>query len=194
MGFPKGIQKIIGVGATITNPNGPTTTITVAAGLPAWFQSGAGSPVGNVVPAVSGASLYFDTTATSGGLWSAFGATNTKWVMVAANGTEAGGLFTTTSGDVELVSLDANLNVLARSAQGGVNEAMEVGSSSSNFLLFVYAGSPVGVLTSLEKGDLCVDTSTPAVWQATASAATTWANITPTVPIYDIVGIMGGYP
>lgn len=33
MAFPKGITKIVGVGATITNPNGPTTTITVGAGV-----------------------------------------------------------------------------------------------------------------------------------------------------------------
>ena len=33
MGFPKGIEKLLGVGCTITNPNGPVTTVTVTGGV-----------------------------------------------------------------------------------------------------------------------------------------------------------------
>lgn len=42
---------------------------------------------------------------------------------------------------------------------------------------FVSAGNPNGVITSVAKGDVCLDTSTPALWQATAATATTWTQV-----------------
>lgn len=39
---------------------------------------------------------------------------------------------------------------------------------------FVFAGDPNGNVTSKKKGDLCLDITTPAIYQATAPNATTW--------------------
>lgn len=44
--------------------------------------------------------------------------------------------------------------------------------------LISYAGNPSGVVTAGATGDICFDTSTPAVWQATASGSGNWVNIT----------------
>jgi hypothetical protein len=55
-------------------------------GLPSWFQSGAGSPVGVVVPTQTGA-LYQDTT--NGALYVATGPTVADWFVVGGNGDQA---------------------------------------------------------------------------------------------------------
>lgn len=66
-----------------TASGSPGTWIGVSAGgLPAWFQSGSGSPVGAVVPNQINA-IYVDIdAATPGGFYKALGATNTDWVGV----------------------------------------------------------------------------------------------------------------
>ena len=50
-------------------------------GLPAWFQSGSGSPVGVVTPNRVGA-LYADTAVASTGNWVAIGATSAGWMFI----------------------------------------------------------------------------------------------------------------
>ena len=46
------------------------------------------------------------------------------------------------------------------------------GSFSSSF--YSYGGNPNGNITAANKGDFCIDTSTPAIWQATAMGNTSW--------------------
>jgi hypothetical protein len=43
--------------------------------------------------------------------------------------------------------------------------------------LFVSNANPNGTITSLAKGDLCIDTGTPTLWQASAAASTVWLSI-----------------
>ena len=42
--------------------------------------------------------------------------------------------------------------------------------------IFVYAGDPNGHVTALAEGDLCVDTSSPGLWQAGAADDVSWVN------------------
>jgi hypothetical protein len=57
-------------------------------GLPSWFQSGAGTPVGVVVPAQQGA-LYQDTT--NGALFVATGPLAANWVLIGGYAQAGGG-------------------------------------------------------------------------------------------------------
>lgn len=47
-------------------------------------------------------------------------------------------------------------------------------SGSFNSSFYSYGGNPNGNVTAANKGDFCIDTSTPAIWQATAMGNTSW--------------------
>jgi len=61
---------------------------------------------------------------------------------------------------------------------------------------FTHAGDPNGAVTSVAKGDLCLDTSTPALYQAAGAASTVWTAVgTATIPLANghvLVGSAGG--
>ena len=276
MAFPKGILKLIGVGCTITNPNGPTTTVTVTGGvapattvtgpdafgaapvvgtgthyarndhdhglpasplglplgltgavaatryvgatasgapasgtfavgdfvidqtgkvwvctvagtpgtwvqvgggggLPAWFQSGSGGPLSVVTPNTEGG-LYFDTTPTGGtGLWTAIGVTSADWRSLGGAG--SGGLVFDPTAGTALTSNDES-NQLVLPDGGG----LELAQSSGAGVVFVNAGNPNGHIAALDIGDICIDTSTPGVWQATAADNSHWIQFGGTLP------------
>lgn len=57
----------------------------------------------------------------------------------------------------------------------GTVSGLQLPDQSGGFgAIFVNAGNPNGSLTSFNKGDICIDDSTPAIWQATAAASTAW--------------------
>ena len=105
MGLPKGIQKLTSTGmtVTITDPTGPVTNLEASGGggLPAWFQSGSGSPVGSVTPNTVGG-LYFDTSGATG-LWTAIAGTSADWAQLGGLG-DTGPGFDLTGGEPSLIS------------------------------------------------------------------------------------------
>jgi hypothetical protein len=50
-------------------------------------------------------------------------------------------------------------------------------SDNGSTCIFISDGSPVGVITPREVGDICVDNSTPAIWQATGTGNTDWVQV-----------------
>lgn len=80
-------------------------------------------------------------------------------VSIRSGGTAPGG----TAGSVA-IQFSASLNIK--------------GPGTAAFSLFVSAGSPNLVVTANAKGDLCIDTSTPGIWQATAAGNASWTQYT----------------
>lgn len=58
--------------------------------------------------------------------------------------------------------------------QGGFTLPDQSGGFST---IFINAGDPNGTLASFDTGDLCIDTTTPALWLATSPGGTTWAGV-----------------
>jgi hypothetical protein len=165
------------------------------------IQTGSGSPVGTVAPTAQGY-LYQDTT--NGALYAAVGATDADWVAVggATDGTVPGILGTSTAtwflcapnGEAVMQDTDARggtgngIYWLGTSPDGNQTAMIRTGSTGQfswvwnadgsttfpGFNLYVNAGDPSGVVSANEAGDLCLDTSSPALWQATASGDTNW--------------------
>lgn len=54
--------------------------------------------------------------------------------------------------------------------------------------LFTYPGDPNGHISALEKGDLCVDVSTPAVWQAMEPGYNKWSSNTGRIGVIEMFG------
>ena len=54
--------------------------------------------------------------------------------------------------------------------------------------LFTSAGDPNGHVSALEKGDLCVDVNTPAIWQATGTGNNNWSVNTGRIGIIEMFG------
>ena len=75
-----------------------------------------------------------------------------------------------------LLGIDgANAPVISMVASAGglINFAPNTNATSQNFNLFCFDGDPNGEVTAIAEGDLCVDTSTPGLWQA-PGAGTAW--------------------
>jgi len=170
----------------------------VGGGLPAWFQYGSGSPVGVVTPNRVGA-LYEDVAADDNtGLWTAFGADDASWFSLGApTGTIDGSLRTgltlgpAGAGATNLVlsSVGAGTFSELRGDDGSLcfvgngvaslfgTEWLRLQTNLGGFSLFVNAGDPNGTITANAVGDACVDTSTPALWLATAADDSHWVRI-----------------
>lgn len=69
-------------------------------------------------------------------------------------------------------------------APGGA--PVDIAFPGGSFQLWWNAGNPNGVVSAGEEGDLCIDGSTPALWQATASGDSSWVNVggTGSLPYY----------
>ena len=178
---------------TVTNGEGPTVDLSVSgSSLPAWFQSGDGDPVTTnpTTPNTLGG-LYFDTSGHSG-LWAAYDVTEGAWAPLGAvaeflpgingltfNADGAGGYSSVLASsssvefnDTTLISRDSNTRLVV--LNGAIQFQLE---GSPTLTIFSHAGSPVGAVTPVEKGDLCTDSDTPALWQATGVSDTDWTQI-----------------
>ena len=150
-----------------------------APGLPAWFQSGSGSPVGSVTPNTVGG-LYFDTSGVTG-LWVAFGATSADWSGLGNIGNEGFNFFG--SGSVDIANSEGSVAVYATNSADNSGQALlsflapNGTTTGLQFDVMCLGGSPVGVLTPSSKGALCVDRTTPALWQSTGTLDTDWQQI-----------------
>jgi hypothetical protein len=54
---------------------------------------------------------------------------------------------------------------------------IQFASGGTPFDLFVHGGNPTGNVTPIAAGDLCIDITTPALWQATGTLDTDWQQI-----------------
>ena len=70
---------------------------------------------------------------------------------------------------------DVPLQSFGNGAAGGLGLYDSLTAGTVN--LFVAGGSPVGVITPQEVGDVCFDGGTPAIWQATGLADTDWTQV-----------------
>jgi hypothetical protein len=155
---------------TITDPEGPVVDLSVAGGgLPAWFQSGNGDPIdaNPTTPNTSGG-LYFDTSGESG-LWVSPTGEDGDWLNFGAVLSE---------GPTLLIGANAS-GVRVTSAGGALISPGGFGFSlgASFFTVFCNAGNPNDVLAAYEIGDLCVDVTTPALWQATEADDIHWIQL-----------------
>jgi hypothetical protein len=91
-------------------------------GLPVWFQTGSGSPIGTITPNTVGG-LYFDTSGATG-LWSSYGATNVDWVQL---GSVYDGQHGLTLGKVA----DGKVNIVLASVGAATFVEIRSGSGSS---------------------------------------------------------------
>lgn len=159
--------------------------------FPAWFQSGSGDPVtANPTTPNTVGGLYFDTSGATG-LWMAAAATNSDWLAACnADGSSAGGLrFITDGTGLASVVLSALGTGESASLNSGIGSFIEVSDTQVNFYIapnqfnvFINNGNPNGVIAASTAGDLCVDTSTPGVWQATAADNSHWIQFGGTLP------------
>ncbi len=90
-------------------------------------------------------------------------------------------IFDVATGNVEInsagsiaIGTGSTQGVELQSAAGIEIVSAGSGASGPQITLFTHGADPNGVVTSTSKGDLCVDTSTPGLWQATAAASTVW--------------------
>jgi hypothetical protein len=177
-----GISEITSTGDTvdITDPEGPTVNLEVSGGgggLPDWFQSGAGAPTAeNPVPEIFGA-LYFDTE--NGGLYMSPDGTN--WAGFSAPFSNEDGLVISPV-DFALFNPAGTVGIASYSYNGSLQiTTPDVGAVS----LFINAGSPIGSVTPSEAGDVCIDITTPGMWQATGIENTDWAQFGGVLPTAD---------
>ena len=151
--------------------------------LPAWFQSGVGSPVGVVTPNTVGG-LYFDTSGASG-LWIATSLLSSDWVQAGGPEGAAGGLSFGNLGagliSVFLSAFGAGAEVALYSGSGttifAVNDTfvqIVMNNSANVCSMFLSTGNPNSAIAALEIGDCCIDTATPGMWIATAADDAHW--------------------
>ena len=155
--------------------------------FPAWFQTGTGNPNGSVVPNTVGG-LYFDTAGATG-FWVAFGSADNQWASLGGLSDIGGpGLNFFHSGvdpqymGATLYAIGVGNTVLLVSGGGGgqieVNDIyLQLTTGGRTTQLYVNDASPVGAITPQTVGDICIDTNTPALWQATGTANTDWQEI-----------------
>jgi len=99
-----------------------------------------------------------------------------------ATGLKSASLYLTISGSQTAVNSSATTSGSISqgtpiSNAGGGNDYYEIDGNNQHFSIQLGTGSPNGVVTSIYKGGLFIDTAAPAVWQATGAAATTWVNV-----------------
>lgn len=157
---------------------GDTDWQLVAGGLPAWFQTGAGAPTAVVPNTVGG--LYFDTTGVNG-LYSAYGASEGDWLQLGFGAGATSGLTFSGDGSAFLIALGTALAVLSSGDESTffmVQNGLATLSSSGEMVnLFVSAGTPNGTVEPTAVGDVCFDTTTPAIWQASGVSDTDWVQL-----------------
>lgn len=140
------------------------------AGLPDNFLTGEGSPIGSVVP--PGPALYLDTTSgdDNTGLWASYYPyANNDWATL-------GGGSGINPGAVRgyLAYYDALSTTGSRPLQL-VNDEGQFGfSPTTTTNVYSYAGDPNGHVSPNAEGDLCVDTTTPGLWQSSDGTETGW--------------------
>jgi len=183
--------EIVDVFPTVTGSGTPEGVVTAAVGASyvdttngaVWFkQSGAGDTgwvVGsNVTPLdIAGAPVPGFLVVSSTGDVYMICETATKAVLTdvaAINNSENRLAFNS-------AALDGGqyLTLQLGAAGSPLDWAWNVDGSTTfpGYTLFTYAGNPNTHLTALEAGDLCVDTATPALWQATAADNSHWVLI-----------------
>lgn len=143
-------------------------------GLPAWFQTGDGNPITNSVTPNTVGGLYFDTSGSSG-LFTAAGATSADWMALGSTTYQSGLNFESDGSGGFMAALSASDGgslVIANTTASG--QSLYIATGGNPFNLFAYPGNPNGHVTAKAEGDLCVDTSTPALWQATAADNSHW--------------------
>lgn len=179
---PNGVVTAINVGDFCIDTGTPalwqaTATgtdnwVEAGGGLPSWFQTGAGSPITNDDSATAIGNLFFDTSGS--GLYVAWGTSPAQWSAIGAIGSGYGGLSVVNSGvDFRLADPSNTYGIGSNVDANGLT----IFTNDGSFNLFTYTETPVGNLSPAAIGDLCVDTGTPALWQATGTGPTDWEQV-----------------
>lgn len=123
------------------------------------------------------ATLVLDSTSSGGSdtIRMYYDNTLTKWICMVPGGRNipslvvpAGGLTVQNGGGI------VSSGTVQVAAAGNAFQLIQQSGTAVAPFVQAFSGTPVGTVTSTHQGDVIVDTTTPAVWFATAASATTW--------------------
>jgi hypothetical protein len=164
--------------ASLTGPGQTVTPGELDQAGSFWVNADPGGWFG-VYSSVSGAGSFIMNTAVGDGITMSIPTSGTITLSTAGNANTA--ISDTGSGGITIISVFAGVLVAAEGAtltlQAGTGIQLQAkggGASGDQVAIFTNQGNPNGVVTPANKGDLCIDVSTPGLWQSPTGSGTVW--------------------